>query len=587
MAIDDEDVARVRQATDFVAVVSEHVALKRVGRRWTGLCPFHAEKSPSFSVNAEEGLYYCFGCGARGDAITFVRNIEHLDFVEAVERLAAKAGLTVRLDSEKATRDRRRKEVLFEAMERAVGFYNDRLLSAPDAGSARSYLRSRGYDREVVDQFKIGWAPSGWDELVRSLKLPEDVLRDTGLGLRSRRNTLIDSFRSRVMFPIFDSSGKPVAFGGRVLPGGDVEGPKYKNSPETPIYSKSRTLYALNWAKKDVVDSGEVVVCEGYTDVIAYFVSGVPRAVATCGTALTEEHVRLLKNFAERRVVLSFDADAAGQAAAERFYAWERKYEVDIAVASLPRGKDPGDVARTDAAALGQAVAKARSFLAFRIDRALDASDLRTPEGRARAAEAALEEIRVHPSDIVRREYAGHVAMRCNLPVDQLVALAEKPGKIVVRSAPVRERPQDSPEIEALRLAVHEPATVAERLHPVLLRDPLHQAAFDALASSETLHDAIAAAGPEVAQLLQRLAVEEPDAHPDDVLSLLAERAAARVEGEMREEAMRTGDLASYADMLRWLRLTREQAMEPDTRVEATSQLVAFLVEHEGMPEAE
>ena len=586
MAIDDDDVARVRQATDFVAVVSEHVALKRVGRRWTGLCPFHAEKSPSFSVNAEEGLYYCFGCGARGDAITFVRNVEHLDFVEAVERLAAKAGIVVRHDSEKATSDRRRKEVLYGAMDRAVAFYNERLLSAADAGGARSYLRSRGYDRSVVEQFKIGWAPAGWDELVRALKLPEDVLRDTGLGLRSRRDTLIDSFRGRVMFPIFDASGKPVAFGGRVLPGGDVEGPKYKNSPETPIYSKSRTLYALNWAKKDIVDSGEVVVCEGYTDVIAYFLSGVPRAVATCGTALTEEHVRLLKNFAERRVVLSFDADAAGQAAAERFYAWERKYEVDIAVAALPRGKDPGDVARTDPAALPQAVAKARSFLAFRIDRALDASDLRTPEGRARAAEAALEEIRVHPSDIVRREYAGHVAMRCNLPVDQLVALAEKPGKIVVRSAPVRERPQESPEIEALRLAVHDPGSMADRLDPVLLRDPLHQATLSALASSETLHDAIASAGPEVAQLLQRLAVEEPDVQPDDILSLLAERAAARVEAEMREEAMRSGDLATYAEMLRWLRLTREQAMDPDTRVEATGQLVAFLVEHEGVPES-
>ncbi|MFP5327127.1 MAG: DNA primase [Acidimicrobiia bacterium] len=587
MAIDDEDVARVREATDFVALVSEHVALKRVGRRWTGLCPFHAEKSPSFSVNAEEGLYYCFGCGARGDAITFVRNVEHLDFVEAVERLAAKTGIVVRHDSQKATQDRRRKESLHAAMERAVDFYNDRLLSSPDAGAARSYLRSRGYDRSVVEQFRIGWAPSGWDELVRSLKVPEDVLRDTGLGLRSRLGTLIDSFRSRVMFPIFDTGGKPVAFGGRILPGAEVEGPKYKNSPETPIYSKSRTLYALNWAKKDVVDAGEVVVCEGYTDVIAYFLSGVPRAVATCGTALTEEHVRLLKNFAEKRVVLSFDADAAGQAAADRFYAWERKYEIDIAVAALPRGKDPADVARNDPAALQKAVAGARSFLAFRIDRALDASDLRSPEGRARAAEAALEEIRAHPSDIVRREYAGHVAMRCSLPVDQLVALAEKPGKVVVRPAPVRERPTESPEIEALRLAVHHPEEIADRLDPVVLRDPLHQAAFHALASSETLHAAIESSGPEVAQLLQRLAVEEADADPDDVLALLATRAAARVEAEMREEAMRSGDLAAFAEMLTWLRLTREQAMDPETRVEATGQLVAFLVEHEGVRESE
>src|SRR5207249_6362593 len=192
-----------------------------------------------------------------------------------------------------------------------------------------------------------------------------------------------DAFRGRVMFPIFDAGGSPVAFGARVLPGAD--GPKYKNSQETPVYSKSRTLYALNWAKADVVTAGEVIVCEGYTDVIGFFQAGLPRAVATCGTALADEHFRTLKNFA-RRVVLAYDADAAGQAAAERFYAWEQRYEVDIAVAVLPEGADPGDVARSDPGALKAAVAEARPFLAFRLQRVLDAADLRSPEARARAA---------------------------------------------------------------------------------------------------------------------------------------------------------------------------------------------------------
>src|SRR5277367_5109898 len=179
MAIPDEDVAQVRAATDIVALIGEHAALKRVGRRWTGLCPFHMEKSPSFSVNAEEGFYYCFGCQASGDAITFVRATEHLDFVDAVRLLADRAGVALHEDAE-AGKDRKRRTDLLEAMERAVVWYHERLLRAPDAGLARDYLRSRGYDGEVVRQFRLGWAPDEWDALSRALKLPERVLTDSG-----------------------------------------------------------------------------------------------------------------------------------------------------------------------------------------------------------------------------------------------------------------------------------------------------------------------------------------------------------------------------------------------------------------------
>ncbi|MDP9387613.1 MAG: DNA primase, partial [Actinomycetota bacterium] len=417
MGIVDEDVARVRAATDFVQVASEHLALKRVGQRWVGLCPFHAEKTASFSINAEEGLYYCFGCQAKGDVITFVREVEHLGFVEAVERLAGRAGIQLRYDEAREGRDRQRRARLVDALAQAVEWYHQRLLQGSDGAAARAYLRSRGYDGEVVRTFKLGWAPGEWDALARALRLPEDVLRDTGLGIVNRRGRQQDNFRSRVMFPIFDAGGTPVAFGGRALPGGD--GPKYKNSPETPVYAKSRTLYGLNWAKADVVHRGEVVVCEGYTDVIAFFGAGVPRAVATCGTALADEHFRMLKNFA-RRIVLAYDADAAGQAAAERFYEWERRYEVDVAVAAFPPGTDPGDVARRDPAALSRAVEGAQPFLAFRIERVLGSADLRAPEGRARAAEAAMAVIAEHPSELVRDQYVMQVADRCRLDPDRL-----------------------------------------------------------------------------------------------------------------------------------------------------------------------
>src|SRR5436305_10734411 len=338
MGILTEDIARVREATDFVELAGEHIALKRVGQRYIGLCPFHAEKTPSFSVNAEEGLYYCFGCQAKGDVITFVREVEHLEFAEAVERLAAKAGVQVRYDQAAVSHDRQRRDRLVEVTKKAVDWYHERLLSGDDAAAARSYLRSRGYDGDVVRQFQLGWAPDDWDALARSLKVADDVLRDTGLGFLNRRNRQQDAFRGRVMFPIFDTRGDPVAFSGRALPGAD--GPKYKNSAESPLYSKSKVLYGLNRAKADVVRASEVVICEGSTDVIGFFLADVPRAVAGWGTALTEDQVRTLKNFAPR-LVLAYEADSAAQAAAERMYERERKYEVDIAVAVLPPGYDP------------------------------------------------------------------------------------------------------------------------------------------------------------------------------------------------------------------------------------------------------
>ncbi|HLG91461.1 MAG TPA: CHC2 zinc finger domain-containing protein, partial [Acidimicrobiales bacterium] len=237
MAIPEEEVAAVRAATDLVALVGERTALKRQGRRWVGLCPFHAEKTPSFSVNAEEGLYYCFGCQASGDAISFVRATEGLDFVGALERLAERAGMVLTRQEPGADRERLRRRALQQAMEAAVAWYHERLLTAPDAGPARDYLRSRGYDGEVVRRFRLGWAPDEWDALARALKLAPEVASEAGLGFVNRAGRLQDHMRARVIFPIFDPSGRAVALGGRALPGwrpAALRGPepKYKNSPE-------------------------------------------------------------------------------------------------------------------------------------------------------------------------------------------------------------------------------------------------------------------------------------------------------------------------------------------------------------------
>ena len=386
MAISESEIAQVRAATDIVALISETVALKRTGQRWTGLCPFHGEKTPSFSVNAEEGRYYCFGCRASGDQITWVRETQHLDFMDALRQLAERAGIELHEDA-KAGPARKERQEAMAAMDRAVTWYHERLLGAPDARPAREYLRSRGIDGELARQFKLGWAPDEWDALSASLKLNEKVLSDNGARLREQarsstgrpaRASHLSDFRSERQG--HRRGRASTSYHGTPRPDGRVE-PKYKNSPETPIYSKRRTLYALNFAKDDIIKSGEIIVCEGYTDVIAFFSAGMPRAVATCGTALGEEHFRLMRNFA-KRIVLAYDADSAGQSAAASVYQWESQHEVDVSVAKLPKGTDPADLAQRDPAALRESIAKAVPFLRFRLDRVLEGATLSTAEGR-------------------------------------------------------------------------------------------------------------------------------------------------------------------------------------------------------------
>jgi DNA primase len=546
----DEDVARVREATNMVAIVSEHLALKRVGRRYQGLCPFHAEKSPSFSVNPELGLYHCFGCGVGGDAIRFIREIEHLDFATAVERLAAKANITLRYDDAAVTKDRQRRDRLVEAMTAAVDFYHRLLLEDASAGLARRYLRSRGFDGDVARAFSIGWAPDRYDLLSVHLQQQrfarQDVV-DAGLAFVNRVNKLQDFFRGRVMFPIFDVRGDAVAFGGRALEGG----PKYKNSPESPIYTKSRVLYGLNWAKPEIVAKSEAVICEGYTDVIAFFGAGVPRAVATCGTALTEDHVRVLRNFAPN-LVLGYDADEAGQNAALKIYQWEASYEIRLSVADLPPGQDPADVGLEDPTRLAAAVEGARPFLQFRLDRLLRAADLASVEGRAETAKAAVAMVAEHPSDLVRDQYLMQLAERVGIDVDRLRRAAadgkrsDRPGRPEATDAAPRPRPpaRDRAEVEALRVAVHEPALVAALLDDALFLDPVVHEAYGLLASSATFHEALERAGGEVHDLLQRLAVEDlpwgDDAtnYATSVLVQLVEAAGTRRLAVM----VRTGD---------------------------------------------
>ena len=555
MGIEDEDIVRVREATDLADLIGSHLQLKRVGRRSVGLCPFHNEKTPSFNVNAELGFYKCFGCGKSGDAITFVREIEHLDFVGAVEMLANKAGIQLRYTNENEGVHRKKRSELTEAVEKAVDWYHDRLLSSPDAAHARGYLRSRGLTGDQVRKFKIGWAPDDWDQLYQSIRVKQEIFVSSGLGFVNKANRVQDHFRARVLFPIHDVNGAAVGFGGRVMPDGD--GPKYKNSFDSTIYNKSRLLYGLHLAKDEIVRMDESIVCEGYTDVIGFADVGIERSVATCGTSLTEDHIRMLKRFG-RRIVLAFDADAAGQAAAERIYEWERALEVDVAVAKLPDGVDPADLAAKDPDALRAAIADAVPFLGFRLGRALAAGNLTTPEGRARTAERAVAVVREHPSDLVRDQYLMQVADTCQVAVDRLREMLKQPAPVVAEQRWVPNQPAeyeapsqivrivDNADSRMLLLCLHRPDSVPAYITPDMFADPALRSVFSELLDNSTddLAGLIDSLSPTTAEALGQLAVmDEPSADPERIVGHFLHDAAIRRVGDLQLLAERTGDI--------------------------------------------
>jgi DNA primase len=576
MAIADDDIERIRSTVSIVDVVSARVQLKKTGRNWVGLCPFHAERSPSFNVREETGRYKCFGCDASGDVFRFVQEVEHVDFVTAVEQLAASAGIQLNYTTTGQSRERARRKQLIEAMGQAVDWYHQRLLTDPGARVARDYLRSRGLTGEIARTFRIGWAPDDWDLLSRSAGIDPALLRETGLAFENSRNRLQDAFRARVMFPIFDDNGAPVAFGGRVLPGSQ-DPAKYKNSPETPIYTKSKTLYGLNWSKGAIVQSDQVIVCEGYTDVIGFHQAGVGRAVATCGTAFTEEHVRMLKRYASK-VVLAFDADAAGQGAAERFYEWEQKYQVEVTVARLEGGKDPGELAQTNPEALSRAVEEATPFLGFRLDRVLSSGAANSPEQRARMAETALTVINEHPNMNVRKLYAGQVASQLGLPMNDLVAVAERRTRapqVTVASATRRRGPRENAEFVAITLLVQQWDEIAPWLIEELFADEVYRRAFIAIAGSEgDLPQALVAADPEAREVIERAAVVDVEADAElearNLIGAAVRRALTR--------GVRTAD-AARVQSDREARLQLEDLQVAETAPGAAEWLLTWLME--------
>ena len=417
--IRQEDVEAVKERTDIVQLVGQYLTLKKSGHdSLTGLCPFHQEKTGSFSVSPGKQVFYCFGCGKGGDAITFLRELEHLSYVEAIERLASQAGVALRYEGDSAAERRavERRRALYRANEQAAALFTTMLTSGKEAADARAYVTERGISPESIETFGIGYAPGYADFLLRRLAgardLSSEVLLEAGLAARGEDGTVRDRFRGRITFPIQDLQGRHIGFGARVLPSDAraSEQAKYLNTAETPIYRKHEVLYNMHRARQAVAKTGDVFVVEGYTDVIGLAQAGITNVVATCGTALGERHFEQLSRFATR-AILSFDSDEAGARAAERAFGFQETYPITAVVLIMPDGLDPADfVAKHGPDAVRTAAASARPLVEYMVRRTVERQDLSTIEGQSAAVSAALPILERLGDPVRRSEYAGLLA---------------------------------------------------------------------------------------------------------------------------------------------------------------------------------
>jgi DNA primase len=430
---------RVKQQADIVRVVGEYVRLKKSGQNFTGLCPFHNEKTPSFAVHPVKQIYHCFGCGVGGDVFSFVMEMDKITFPEAVRAVAEKCGIAVPAPRERTPEERRENQVrasLVELHREAAVFFTQQLNNTPEGRAAKAYLLDRGLDSEAMARFGLGFAPSGGEALLRAFakKYPDKVLEVSGLFSRDQNGRLFDRFRRRVMFPIANESGKIVAFGGRAL-GDDL--PKYLNSPETPIYTKSNVLYHLDRAKEALRQRDFAVLVEGYMDAIAVARAGVSNVVASCGTSLTEPQVKLLSRFT-RRIIVNYDPDAAGQAATERSLAILLEQGAEVRVLALPGGKDPDSFIRAEgSAAYTKLLNEAPPYVDYLISRARK-MDMSTAEGKLRAVNFLLPYVQRIPDRILRSEWATRIAqqLRIEEPVlreSMRKAASERRGEVKAR----------------------------------------------------------------------------------------------------------------------------------------------------------
>lgn len=535
--INSDDIDALRDRADIVDLIGGYTTIKRSGpNKFKALCPFHSEKTPSFTVDSSTNLFYCFGCGKGGNIYQFVQEIENLPFPEAVEWLARREGFDLRYEEMKPGEAKAAglKLRLIAANNEAADFFHKQLMEAPDAAPARRYLAGRGFKREVAARWQLGFAP-GHDKLCKHLLakgFKRDEIVEADLGRISERNSqLYDSFRERITFPTWNLNGDVVGFGARALL--PDQQPKYLNTKETPVFSKSRVMYGLNRAKSHLA-RGQAVVVEGYTDVIALHEAGVAEAVATNGVALGESHFEQLKKFTDR-AVLMFDADDAGKGATERGFGIHHRIGLEVLVAPLPSGKDPADLIGEDGPdGIRKVIADAQPLLGFKLEQEISRHSLDTPEARSRAVRDVVQVLGLHPDPIARHEYAFFVANRIGVDPEVVQrALSEfQPGSTQGETGgPARERDRRLPghvkvEREALQLLLlhkQDAAGWAERITPDDFTAASRREIFEALTGGES----------DLAQIAQELS---PDA-----LSLFTELSVGteNLEGDELSERTR------------------------------------------------
>jgi DNA primase len=553
--IRQDDIEAVKERTDMVQLVSQYLTLKRSGHdSMSGLCPFHQEKTPSFSVSPAKGVFYCFGCGKGGDAITFLRELESLTYVEAVERLAQQAGVQLRYegDSEAERAAMRRRLALHRANDQAAALFTTMLREGREATDARAYLADRGIGAEAIERFGIGYAPGYPDFLLRRLAgqrdLSPEVLLEAGLATRGDDGTVRDRFRGRITFPIHDLQGRGIGFGARILPTDARAGEqaKYLNTAETPIYRKQEILYNLHRARTSISRSGEAFVVEGYTDVIGLAQAGIDNAVATCGTALGERHLELLSRFAQR-AVLSFDSDEAGARAAERAYAFVERFPIQPVVMILPDGLDPADmVAKHGADAIREAASRARPLLEYMVRRIVGRHELDSIEQRSAAVAEALPVLEQLSDPVRRSEYAHLLADLVGVSDSSVLqALDRRLGgrpKEVARTMK-RGTARERVEREMLKLLTRDAdtfGTFVSRLGEDHFGNASHRRAFAALRDADgDVSSLVAGADERLGALIAQLAVEPLEGDPTEEY---AEGVWARLQGfllKSRSDAIR------------------------------------------------
>lgn len=460
--ISNESLERVKQAADIVEVVSAHTDLRRQGARYVGLCPFHDERTPSFSVEPTEKLYHCFGCGVGGDVIKFVEEREGMNFTEAVELLADRYGVELEREQEdpRAEAKRQRRRRLEQLLDRAGAFYANYLWESEEAAKARDYLAGRGLREEVLRAFGVGFAPSAWDKiLVRGQQAGFSVeeLRAVGLAQRGRSGGEYDRFRERIMFPIRDRRGRVLGFGGRAMR--SDQGAKYVNTAETDFFHKSQMLYGVDLAKAAIAKAGRAVVVEGYTDVLALHQAGVEEAVGVMGTAITGEQVATLSGMVDE-VVLALDADSAGQEAMLRAQRVAAGRRMRLRVAAMPAGEDPAEMMVADGGPerFGALLEQAEELTAFQVRLVLDGTDVSSPVARDRALAEVAPVLAGMGETVSRDDLVRKVAERLDLEpamvMGRVVAATpatggseEQEAARRPRDAPVQQRPRQKMEL--------------------------------------------------------------------------------------------------------------------------------------------